>query len=80
MSYLWFDMSVDLLNHKSFTSSIKSLVLSLLFFTFGTDSKIQMLLLLIATDTGFVSLALFTITDLWLHLFGFVTSDFPSLC
>lgn len=55
-------------------------MLSLLFFTFGTVSKIQMPLLLIAKDAGFVSPALFTTIDLWLHLFGFVTSDFPSLC
>lgn len=53
---------------------------SLLYFTFGTVSKIQMPLLLITMDAVFVSLALFTTIDLWLHLFGFVTSDFPSLC
>lgn len=74
-------MSVKLLHHKSFTSYIKSLVLlSTIFFTFDTDNKIQIPLFLIATDTGFVSLALFTATDLWLHLFGFITSDFPGLC
>lgn len=56
-------LSVDLLHHRSFISSIKALVLlSLFFFMFDTDSKIQMLL--IATDTGFVSLTLFTTTDL----------------
>lgn len=72
-------LSVDVLHHKSFISSIKALVLlNLFFFTFDTDSKIQKLLT--ATDSGFVSLTLFSTTDLWLHLFGYVTSNLPSLC
>lgn len=49
--HLCFDMSIAVLHHRSFISSINSLaLLCLFFFTFDTDSKIQMPLLLIATD------------------------------